>query len=50
MWKGTVKIDFEKEPIGVGKNGREVYLKDIWPSHDDIAHGTVFISERRHYI
>jgi aconitate hydratase len=34
---GTVKIDFEIEPLGIGKNGREVYLKDIWPSHDDIA-------------
>ncbi|XP_047947557.1 aconitate hydratase, cytoplasmic-like [Salvia hispanica] len=34
---GTVDIDFEKEPIGVGKNGREVYFRDIWPSTQEVA-------------
>lgn len=29
---GTIDIDFEKDPIGVDKNGNKVYLKDIWPS------------------
>jgi aconitate hydratase len=28
---GRVDIDFEKEPIGTDKNGKEVFLKDIWP-------------------
>lgn len=28
---GRVDIDFEKEPIGKGKDGRDVFLKDIWP-------------------
>ncbi|KAK4355242.1 hypothetical protein RND71_024213 [Anisodus tanguticus] len=34
---GTVDIDFEKEPIGIGKDGKHVYLKDIWPSNEEIA-------------
>ncbi|KAL6843368.1 hypothetical protein ACP4OV_027081 [Aristida adscensionis] len=34
---GTVDIDFEKEPIGVGKDGKEVYFRDIWPSTEEIA-------------
>jgi aconitate hydratase len=29
---GRVDIDLTKEPIGRGEGGREVYLKDIWPS------------------
>ena len=28
---GRVDIDFETEPIGKGKNGEDVYLRDIWP-------------------
>lgn len=31
---GRVDIDFEKEPIGKGKDGKDVYLKDIWPTRD----------------
>ncbi|GMI83441.1 aconitase 3 [Hibiscus trionum] len=34
---GTVDIDFDKEPIGTGKDGRSVYFKDIWPSTEEIA-------------
>jgi aconitate hydratase len=34
---GKVDIDFETEPIGKGKDGKDVYLKDIWPSNDEIA-------------
>jgi len=32
-----VDIDFEKEPIGTGKDGNNVYLRDIWPSTQEIA-------------
>ena len=32
-----VDIDFEKEPIGKGKDGKDVYFKDIWPSTEEIA-------------
>ncbi|KAM7498298.1 hypothetical protein LguiA_022712 [Lonicera macranthoides] len=34
---GTVDIDFEKDPIGVGKDGKNVYFRDIWPSTEEIA-------------
>jgi aconitate hydratase len=28
---GRIDIDFEKEPIGKDTNGKDVFLKDIWP-------------------
>lgn len=34
---GTVRIDFAKEPIGVDKGGKPVFLKDIWPSAEEVA-------------
>ena len=33
---GTMNHDFEKDPIGTDKNGAAVYLKDIWPSAQEI--------------
>ena len=33
---GTVLIDLEKEPLGADKNGQPVYLRDIWPSAEEI--------------
>jgi aconitate hydratase len=33
---GTVDIDWETEPIGTDKQGNPVYLRDIWPSQDEI--------------
>lgn len=30
---GRLTIDFEKEPLGKGKDGQDVFLKDIWPSN-----------------
>ncbi|KAK6229737.1 hypothetical protein SCA6_018688 [Theobroma cacao] len=34
---GTVDIDFEKEPVGTGKDGKSVHFRDIWPSNEEIA-------------
>ncbi|HEV7393915.1 MAG TPA: aconitate hydratase AcnA, partial [Burkholderiales bacterium] len=34
---GTVRIDTDKDPIGTGKDGKPVYLKDIWPNDTEIA-------------
>lgn len=34
---GTVDIDLDKEPLGTGKDGQPVYLKDIWPTQQEIA-------------
>lgn len=33
---GTVDIDFEKEPLGVDSNGANVFLRDIWPTWEEI--------------
>ncbi|MFM9015442.1 MAG: aconitate hydratase AcnA [Candidatus Nanopelagicus sp.] len=33
---GTMDHDFEKDPIGMGNDGKEVYLKDIWPTAAEI--------------
>lgn len=34
---GTVDIDLSTEPIGKGKDGADVYLKDIWPTEKEVA-------------
>jgi len=33
---GTVLRDLMTEPVGQGRDGRDVYLGDIWPSSDEI--------------
>ncbi|MCI0455136.1 MAG: aconitate hydratase AcnA [Candidatus Dadabacteria bacterium] len=33
---GTVNIDMLNEPLGVGKAGKPVFLRDIWPSQDEV--------------
>jgi len=37
---GTLDIDMTKDPIGTGKDGKQVYLRDIWPSNKEI-HDTI---------
>ena len=34
---GNVKIDLTKEGLGKDHKGRDVYLKDIWPSNEEIV-------------
>ncbi|HLU66546.1 MAG TPA: aconitase family protein, partial [Kofleriaceae bacterium] len=34
---GTMNIDFDKEPIGRGADGKDVFLRDIWPSPQEVA-------------
>jgi aconitate hydratase len=33
---GRVDIDFETEPLAVLDNGKKVFLRDIWPTRDEI--------------
>ncbi|XP_060618506.2 cytoplasmic aconitate hydratase [Anolis sagrei] len=42
---GTVRIDFEKEPLGVNAQGKKIFLKDIWPLREEIQ-----AVERQHVI
>jgi len=34
---GQVDIDLEQAPLGTGKDGKPVYLRDIWPTPKEIA-------------
>jgi aconitate hydratase len=34
---GSLDIDITTEPLATGKDGKPVYLKDIWPSAADVA-------------
>ncbi|UYV64807.1 ACO1 [Cordylochernes scorpioides] len=33
---GRADIDFQSQPLGKGKDGEPVYLRDIWPSREEI--------------
>ena len=33
---GRVDLDLSKEPIGKGRDGKDVYLRDLWPSLQEI--------------
>lgn len=33
---GRVDIDFDLEPIGQSKTGQDIYLRDIWPTNQEI--------------
>src|SRR5213076_1157619 len=34
---GSMQTDITTEPLGEGKDGKPVYLKDIWPTTEEIA-------------
>ena len=34
---GSLHVDLMNEPLGTGTDGKPVYLRDIWPSSQDIA-------------
>ncbi len=34
---GTVDIDLQREPLGIGADGAPVYLRQIWPTPQEIA-------------
>jgi aconitate hydratase len=41
---GRCDIDFETEPIGQDQSGKDVFLKDIWPSREEVqkvTHGSL---------
>lgn len=33
---GRVNIDFDKEPVGIDSQGKSIFLKEIWPSDEEI--------------
>ncbi|BAP44371.1 aconitate hydratase AcnA [Pseudomonas sp. 21LCFQ010] len=34
---GNVRVDLSRDPLGEGSDGQPVYLRDIWPSQQEIA-------------
>ena len=34
---GTVNFDFEAQPLGQDTSGNDVFLRDIWPSRDQVS-------------
>ncbi len=34
---GRMDIDFETEPLGVSADGEDVYLRELWPSREEIS-------------
>jgi aconitate hydratase len=34
---GSIMIDITTEPLGIGSDGQPVYLRDVWPTNEEIA-------------
>ncbi len=34
---GSLKLDLSQEPLGTGSDGEPVFLKDIWPTNQEVA-------------
>src|SRR5690606_30642648 len=34
---GSMRIDLATEPLGTGADGQPVYLRDVWPSNEEVA-------------
>jgi aconitate hydratase len=34
---GRIDIDLEKEPLGEGKGGKPVFLRDVWPTSNEVS-------------
>ncbi len=44
---GTILIDIENDPLGTAPDGTPVYLRDVWPSDEEIAdHIARFVAPR----
>ncbi|MGA0024060.1 MAG: aconitate hydratase AcnA, partial [Burkholderiales bacterium] len=46
---GTVRTDLTKDPLGKDKDGKPVYLKDLWPTDAEVAALLKFASNAEHF-
>ncbi|HEX6003927.1 MAG TPA: aconitate hydratase AcnA [Burkholderiales bacterium] len=46
---GTVAIDLSREPLAYGTGNQPVYLRDIWPSPEDVAAALGEAARPEHY-
>jgi aconitate hydratase len=47
---GTMDIDFESDPIGQDTEGNDVFLRDIWPSHQEITETLRTSVKKDHFV
>jgi aconitate hydratase len=47
---GTMDIDFESDPIGQDTEGTDVFLRDIWPSHQEITETLRTSVKKDHFV
>jgi len=47
---GNVKIDITTEPLGQDKDGNDVYLKDLWPTNQEIDNAITVSLNRQMFI
>ena len=47
---GTMDIDFERDPIGQDTEGTDVFLRDIWPSHQEITETLRTSVKKDHFV
>lgn len=43
---GTTRIDLNHEPLGTDPQGKEVFLKDLWPSQAEVAAAVTTVNAR----
>ena len=41
---GTMNLDISSDPVGHDRDGRPVYLRDIWPSSSEISNAMALVS------
>ena len=46
---GSVNIEMHAEPLGIGKDGEKIYLRDLWPSPQEIEEALVMASRPEFY-
>jgi aconitate hydratase len=47
---GTMDIDFESDPIGQDTEGNDVFLRDIWPSHEEVTETLRTSVKKDHFV
>jgi aconitate hydratase len=46
---GSVNVDVDAEPLGIGVNGEKVYLRDLWPGPEEIEKALLAASRPEFY-
>ena len=46
---GRVNIELEKDPIGLGRDGKPVYLRDVWPTPEELNQALGSIADAELY-